>query len=146
MKKLKIILMLTSSLFFSQLSEVKSAEEYNNLTCVVGLRTEQLCNIAIHKRSMVIKFPTGRTEIIKLHKIGKWGYTNESKLKGFIFTWVKHRHVFGISYKNIDGDKEQMAIAFNDSQYVQPFKFFLKMLDQWMNNFYLIRSAKYSTP
>ena len=75
---------------------------------------------------MVIKFPTGRTEIIKLHKIGNWGYTNESKLKGFIFTWVKHRHVFGISYKNIDGDKEQMAIAFNDSQYVQPFKFFLE--------------------
>ena len=75
---------------------------------------------------MVIKFPTGRTEIIKLHKIGKWGYSNESKLKGFIFTWVKHRHVFGISYKNIDGDVEQMAIAFNDSQYVQPFKFFLE--------------------
>ena len=126
MKNLKFVLMLTSSILFSQVSDVKSAEEYNNLTCVVGLRTEQLCNIAIHKRSMVIKFPTGRTEIIKLHKIGKWGYTNESKLKGFIFTWVKHRHVFGISYKNIDGDLEQMAIAFNDSQYVQPFKFFLE--------------------
>ena len=126
MKNLKFVLMLTSSILFSQVSDVKSAEEYNNLTCVVGLRTEQLCNIAIHKRSMVIKFPTGRTEIIKLHKIGKWGYTNESKLKGFIFTWVKHRHVFGISYKNIDGDVEQMAIAFNDSQYVQPFKFFLE--------------------
>ena len=126
MKNLKFVLMLTSSILFSQVSDVKSAEEYNNLTCVVGLRTEQLCNIAIHKRSMVIKFPTGRTEIIKLHKIGKWGYTNECKLKGFIFTWVKHRHVFGISYKNIDGDLEQMAIAFNDSQYVQPFKFFLE--------------------
>ena len=126
MKNLKFVLMLTSSILFSQVSDVKSAEEYNNLTCVVGLRTEQLCNIAIHKRSMVIKFPTGRTEIIKLHKIGKWGYTNESKLKGFIFTWVKHRQVFGISYKNIDGDVEQMAIAFNDSQYVQPFKFFLE--------------------
>ena len=107
MKNLKFVLMLTSSILFSQVSDVKSAEEYNNLTCVVGLRTEQLCNIAIHKRSMVIKFPTGRTEIIKLHKIGKWGYTNESKLKGFIFTWVKHRHVFGIANKNIDGDKEQ---------------------------------------
>ena len=126
MKNLKFVLMLTSSILLSQVNNVKSAEEYNNLTCVVGLRTEQLCNIAIHKRSMVIKFPTGRTEIVKLHKIGKWGYTNESKLKGFIFTWVKHRHVFGIAYKNIDGDKEQMAIAFNDSQYVQPFKFFLE--------------------
>ena len=62
--------MLTSSILLSQVSDVKSAEEYNNLTCVVGLRTEQLCNIAIHKRSMVIKFPTGRTEIIKLNKIG----------------------------------------------------------------------------
>ena len=103
-----------------------AAEEFNNLTCVIGLKTEQICNIAIHKRAMVIKFPTGRTNIVKLHKIGKWGYANQSKLKGFIFTWVKHRHVFGISYKNIDGDVEQMAVAFNDSQYVQPFKFFLE--------------------
>ena len=47
-------------------------------------------------------------------------------IRDSIFTWVKHRHVFGIAYKNIDGDKEQMAIAFNDSQYVQPFKFFLE--------------------
>ena len=103
-----------------------AAEEFNNLTCIVGLKTEQICNIAIHKRAMVIKFPNGRTNIVKLHKIGKWGYANQSKLKGFIFTWVKHRHVFGISYKNIDGDVEQMAVAFNDSQYVQPFKFFLE--------------------
>ena len=73
MKNLKFVLMLTSSILLSQVSDVKSAEEYNNLTCVVGLRTEQLCNIAIHKRSMVIKFPTGRTEIVKLHKIKvKW--------------------------------------------------------------------------
>ncbi len=103
-----------------------AAEEFNNLTCIVGLKTEQLCNVAIHKRAMIFKFPTGRTHIVKLHKIGKWGYTNQSKLKGFIFTWVKHRHIFGISYKNIDGDNEQMAIAFNDSQYVQPFQFFLE--------------------
>ena len=103
-----------------------AAEEFNNLTCVIGLKTEQICNIAIHKRAMVVKFPNGRTNIVKLHKIGKWGYANQSKLKGFIFTWVKHRHVFGISYKNIDVDVEQMAVAFDDSQYVQPFKFFLE--------------------
>ena len=110
-----------------------AAEEFNNLTCVVGLKTEQMCNIAIHKRAMVIKFNSGRTNIVKLHKIGKWGYTNQSKLKGFIFTWVKHRHVFGISYKNIDGDNEQMAVAFNDSQYVQPFKFFLEEVGPMAN-------------
>ncbi len=103
-----------------------AAEEFNNLTCVIGLKTEQICNIAIHKRAMVIKFPNGRTNIVKLHKIGKWGYANQSKLKGFIFTRVNHRHVFGVSYKNIDGDVEQMAVAFDDSQYVQPFKFFLE--------------------
>ena len=49
-----------------------SAEEFNNLTCVVGLKTEQTCNIAIHKRAMVIKFESGRTNIVKLHKIGKF--------------------------------------------------------------------------
>ena len=40
-----------------------AAEEFNNLTCVVGLKTEQMCNIAIHKRAMVIKFNSGRTNI-----------------------------------------------------------------------------------
>ena len=110
---------------FSQ-TKVRSAEEFNNLTCVIELKTEQPCNIAIHKRSMVIKFPNGRTNVVRLKKIKRWAYTNQSELKGFIFTWVKHRHVFGISFKNIDGDIKQMAVAFDDSQYVQPFTFFLE--------------------
>ena len=110
---------------FSQ-TKVHSAEEFNNLTCVIELKTEQPCNIAIHKRSMVIKFPNGRTNVVRLKKIKRWAYTNQSELKGFIFTWVKHRHVFGISFRNIDGDTEQMAVAFDDSQYVQPFTFFLE--------------------
>lgn len=110
---------------FSQ-TKVHSAEEFNDLTCVIELKTEQPCNIAIHKRSMVIKFPNGRTNVVRLKKIKRWAYTNQSELKGFIFTWVKHRHVFGISFRNIDGDTEQMAVAFDDSQYVQPFTFFLE--------------------
>lgn len=110
---------------FSQ-TKVHSAEEFNNLTCVIELKTEQPCNIAIHKRSMIIKFPNGRTNVVRLKKIKRWAYTNQSELKGFIFTWVKHRHVFGISFRNIDGDTEQMAVAFDDSQYVQPFTFFLE--------------------
>jgi len=110
---------------FSQ-TKVHSAEEFNNLTCVIEPKTEQPCNIAIHKRSMVIKFPNGRTNVVRLKKIKRWAYTNQSELKGFIFTWVKHRHVFGISFRNIDGDTEQMAVAFDDSQYVQPFTFFLE--------------------
>ena len=107
-------------------AHVNSAEEFNNLTCVIELKTEQPCNIAIHKRSMVIKFPNGRTNIVRLSKVNRWAYTNQSELRGFIFTWVKHRHLFGISFRNIDGDTEQMAVAFNDSQYVQPFTFFLE--------------------
>ena len=110
---------------FSQ-TKARSADEFNNLTCVTELKTEQPCNIAIHKRSMVIKFPNGRTNVVRLKKIKRWAYTNQSELKGFIFTWVKHRHVFGISFRNIDGDTEQMAVAFDDSQYVQPFTFFLE--------------------
>ena len=110
---------------FSQ-TKVRSAEEFNNLTCVIELKTEQPCNIAIHKRSMVIKFPNGRTNVVRLKKIKRWAYTNQSELKGFIFTWVKHRHIFGMSFRNIDGDTEQMAVAFDDSQYVQPFTFFLE--------------------
>ena len=105
---------------------VWSAAEFNNLTCVVELKTEQPCNISIHKRAMIIKFPNGRTNRVRLSKIKRWAYTNQSELKGFIFTWVKHRHVFGISFRNIDGDTEQMAVAFDDSQYVQPFTFFLE--------------------
>ena len=107
-------------------SQARSAEEFNNLTCVIELKTEQPCNISIHKRSMVTKFPNGRTNVVRLSKIKRWAYTNQSELKGFIFTWVKHRHVFGISFRNIDGDTEQMAVAFDDSQYVQPFTFFLE--------------------
>ena len=107
-------------------TQARSAEEFNNLTCVIELKTEQPCNISIHKRAMVIKFPNGRTNRVKLSKIRRWAYTNQSELKGFIFTWVKHRHVFGISFRNIDGDTEQMAVAFDDSQYVQPFTFFLE--------------------
>ena len=107
-------------------TQARSAEEFNNLTCVIELKTEQPCNISIHKRAMVIKFPNGRTNRVRLLKIRRWAYTNQSELKGFIFTWVKHRHVFGISFRNIDGDTEQMAVAFDDSQYVQPFTFFLE--------------------
>ena len=115
-----------AALALSSQAKVHSAEEFNNLTCVIELKTEQPCNIAIHKRSMVIKFPNGRTNVVRLKKIKRWAYTNQSELKGFIFTWVKHRHVFGISFKNIDGDIKQMAVAFDDSQYVQPFTFFLE--------------------
>ena len=107
-------------------TQARSAEEFNDITCVIELKTEQPCNISIHKRAMVIKFPNGRTNRVRLSKIRRWAYTNQSELKGFIFTWVKHRHVFGISFRNIDGDTEQMAVAFNDSQYVQPFTFFLE--------------------
>lgn len=124
---------LASSILTAFATPAIGAEEFNNLTCVIELKTEQPCNIAIHKRSMVIKFPNGRTNVVRLSKIRRWAYTNQSELKGFIFTWVKHRHVFGISFRNIDGDKEQMAIAFNDSQYVQPFKLFLEGTDQSAN-------------
>jgi len=104
----------------------QASEEFNNLTCVVGLKTEQMCNIAIHKKSMVIKFPTGRTEVIRLSRITKWGYANQSELKGFIFRWVKHRHVFAVAYSDNDNDGQQLGVAFNDSQYVQPFQLFLE--------------------
>jgi len=123
----KIIALLASTSFtILAAPQVRSAEEFNNLTCVIELKTEQPCNISIHKRSMVTKFPNGRTNVVRLSKIKRWAYTNQSELKGFIFTWVKHRHVFGISFRNIDGDTEQMAVAFDDSQYVQPFTFFLE--------------------
>ena len=111
----------------------RAAEEFNNLTCVIELKVEQPCNIAIHKRSMVIKFPNGRTNVIRLSKITRWAYTNQSLLRGFLFTWVKHRHVFGIRFENIDGEKEQMAVAFNDSQYVQPFQVFLEEISPASN-------------
>ena len=111
----------------------RAAEEFNNLTCVIELKTEQPCNIAIHKRSMVVKFPNGRTNVIRLSKITRWAYTNQSRLRGFLFTWVKHRHVFGIKFENIDGEKEQMAVAFNDSQYVQPFQLFLEEISPASN-------------
>ena len=124
-QKLLSALAVAALALFSQ-TKVHSAEEFNNLTCVIELKTEQPCNIAIHKRSMVIKFPNGRTNVVRLKKIKRWAYTNQSELKGFIFTWVKHRHVFGMSFRNIDGDTEQMAVAFDDSQYVQPFTFFLE--------------------
>ena len=124
-QKLLSVLACAALGLFSQIN-AHSAEEFNNLTCVIELKTEQPCNIAIHKRSMVIKFPNGRTNVVRLKKIKRWAYTNQSELKGFIFTWVKHRHVFGMSFKNIDGDTEQMAVAFDDSQYVQPFTFFLE--------------------
>ena len=104
----------------------QASEEFNNLTCVVGLKTEQMCNIAIHKKSMVIKFPTGRTEVIRLSRITNWGYANQSELKGFIFRWVKHRHVFAVAYSDNDSEGQQLAVAFNDSQYVQPFQLFLE--------------------
>lgn len=106
--------------------KAQASEEFNNLTCVVALKTEQMCNIAIHKKSMVIKFPTGRTEVIKLARIKKWGYANQSELKGFIFRWVKHRHVFAVAYSDNDNESQQLAVAFNDSQYVQPFQLFLE--------------------
>ena len=124
-QKLLSVLACAALGLFGQI-KAHSAEEFNNLTCVIELKTEQPCNIAIHKRSMVIKFPNGRTNVVRLKKIKRWAYTNQSELKGFIFTWVKHRHVFGISFRNIDGDTEQMAVAFDDSQYVQPFTFFLE--------------------
>jgi hypothetical protein len=104
----------------------KAAEEYNNLTCVIDLKTEQPCNIAIHKRSLVAKFANGRAYIVKINRITDWNYSNQSKTKGFIFNWVKHRHVFGISFKDADGEGQTMAVAFNDSQYVQPFQMFLE--------------------
>ena len=81
-------------------TQARSAAEFNDLTCVIELKTEQPCNISIHKRAMVIKFPNGRTNRVRLSKIRRWAYTNQSELKGFIFTWVKHRHVFGISFRN----------------------------------------------
>ena len=124
-QKLLSVLAGAALALFSQ-TKAHSAEEFNNLTCVIELKTEQPCNIAIHKRSMVIKFPNGRTNVVRLKKIKRWAYTNQSELKGFIFTWVKHRHIFGMSFRNIDGDTEQMAVAFDDSQYVQPFTFFLE--------------------
>ena len=104
----------------------QASEEFNNLTCVVGLKTEQMCNIAIHKKSMVIKFPTGRTEIIRLSRIARWGYANQSEVKGFLFRWVKHRHVFAVAYSDSDNENQQLAVAFSDSQYVQPFQMFLE--------------------
>lgn len=123
----KIIASLVGATFtLLAVTPARSSEEFNNLTCMIELKTEQPCNISIHKRSMVIKFPNGRTNVVRLSKIRRWAYTNQSELKGFIFTWVKHRHVFGISFRNIDGYTEQMAVAFDDSQYVQPFTFFLE--------------------
>ena len=71
----------------------RAAEEFNNLTCVIELKVEQPCNIAIHKRSMVIKFPNGRTNVIRLSKITRWAYTNQSLLRGFlIHSLVTFRH------------------------------------------------------
>ena len=107
-----------------------ASEEFNNLTCVVGLKTEQMCNIDIDKKSMVVKFPSAMTEIIKLARISRWGYSNQSELKGFLFKWVKHRHIFAVAYADSDNENQQLAVAFNDSQYVQPFQMFLEQITE----------------
>ncbi len=122
----KLSYSLLAALMISFSETGKTAEEYNNLTCVIDLKTEQPCNIAIHKRSLVAKFANGRAYIVKINRITDWNYSNQSKIKGFIFNWVKHRHVFGISFKDADGEGQTMAVAFNDSQYVQPFQMFLE--------------------
>jgi len=126
----RIALLFVTYVILSSGHNARASDEFNNLTCVVGLKTEQMCNIAVHKKSMVVKFPTGRTEIIKLGRISRWGYSNQSELKGFLFRWVKHRHIFAIAYSDSDNENQQLAVAFNDSQYVQPFQMFLEQVTE----------------
>lgn len=89
--------------------------DYNKALCVSDQKREELCALTVTKLSITVKYPTGRTAIIKSNRINNLTRIDESTKSGFIFKRLNRRYTYKIDFTNADNDGEQLAIAFDDA-------------------------------
>jgi len=88
--------------------------DFNKALCVSNEKREESCSVTITKKSILLKYSSGRNESIKKDKI-KWiASRDESKRRGFIFTRVDRRYLYTIEFLNVDNDSEKISIAFDE--------------------------------
>lgn len=88
--------------------------DYNKILCISNSKREEMCSVTITKKAIILKYITGRNELIKMAKIKSISSMDESVRKGFIFTRVDRRYVYLIDFLNVDNDSQQISIAFDD--------------------------------
>ena len=88
--------------------------DYDNALCVSNGKRERKCSVTVTRRAIVLKYPDGRSEILKRSRIHDVLARDESVRKGFIFTSVDRRYLYSIQFDNIDGERELVSIAFDN--------------------------------
>ena len=99
------------------LGSAPSAEaqsDYNKALCVSNAKREEACSVTLTNKSIILKYISGRNELIKRSKIQEVATKDESIRRGFIFTRVDRRYLYTINFLNIDNDPERITIAFDD--------------------------------
>jgi hypothetical protein len=103
-----------SATILGSLPIAKAQSDYNKALCVSNSKREEACSVTITNRSIIIKYISGRNELIKRSKIQQVIAKDESIRRGFIFTRVDRRYLYTINFFNVDNDQERITIAFDD--------------------------------
>jgi len=88
--------------------------DFNKALCVSNSKREESCGVTLTNRSILLKYSSGRNELIKKNKILAVVSKDESKRRGFIFTRVDRRYLYAIEFLNVDNDAQRVTIAFDD--------------------------------
>ena len=120
MKRLLISIFIVSALELSN-GPAAAQSDYDKVLCVSNGKREAKCSVTVTKRSIVFKYASGRTEIVKRSRIKEVLSRDESVRRGFVFTHVDRRYVYGIDFTNIDGDDENVSVAFDDYELSKEF-------------------------
>lgn len=102
-------------------SKVVAQSDYDKALCVSNAKREEVCSVTMTNKSLIIKYPTGRNESIKIKKIKAIITKDESKRRGFIFTNVFKRYLYSIEFLNVDNDPERITIAFDSHELSKEF-------------------------
>lgn len=116
-----------SAAILGSLPSTKAQSDYNKALCVSNSKREEACSVTLTNKSIILKYISGRNELIKRSKIQEVETKDESIRRGFIFTRVDRRYLYTINFFNVDSDLERITIAFDDYSLSKEFDSLLKI-------------------
>lgn len=103
-------------------SSAQSQTDFNKALCQSSGKREEACSITLTQKAIVVKYTSGRNEIVKTDRILSWAAKDESVRRGFIFTRLDRRHLYTISYLSVDKEPESIGIAFDSNELNNEFR------------------------
>ena len=122
-----LTLLIYAAVLFNPWLAAMAQADYNKVLCSSGAKREETCSVTLTKKSMLLKYASGRNETIKIAKIQNIALKDESRRYGFLLIRQLKKYVYSIGFLNVDNESDRVTLAFDDIGLSKEFESLLRL-------------------